>query len=333
MSLASNSSASCGMVVDRHVAKNAGSTVRTMFQANQHRCRYLGYDVSATWKSRVGFEHKSFSELVSEVATTPKSFFCVEAHVVARSFWAEAERLHESLFAKHCRVVVMLRVREPLSWYRSFYDWAILPRQRGGDTRFGANFTDWLPSNLQSSVLLSATSSRMAVQLASRPSDRGGPRPLGKASWNRLMRMMRTADIVAPLERWAPATRHRDPSCLLATPPRHAASLVCLVASLDESLVLLRRLSGFLETSSYRYMKPPPMGGKWYRVVPQRPIQRAADLCAGADGHARCDAAVREAAPDDFRLHAKAVSLFKAQLAPWLADAAFLAEVRAHREF
>ena len=122
------------------------------------------------------------------------------------------------------------------------------------------------------------------------------------------------------------------PTHLLPAPPFHAHCSPCL-SSLDESLILLRRLSGFLETSSYRYIKPPPMGGKWSRVKPQRPIQSASDTCSGTGGHARCDAAVHLAAPDDFRLHARAASLFKAQLTPWLADASFVAELRAHREF
>lgn len=286
----------CAVVVDRHVAKNAGTTVRTMFQENRAVCRYVGYDVSRTWTSRVGFEHEEFAELVRELQSSRTRHWCVEAHVVARTFWDDVVALRHTQFARRCCVLVMLRVREPLAWYRSFYDWAVLGRQRGGDDRFGSNFTDWLPSNLQSTVLLSATSSRMAVQLAHKPSS-SEPRTLSGAGWSRLMRMVRAADIVAPLER------------------------------LDESLVLLRRRSAFLRTALYRYKRPPPMRGPWSRAA-QRPVESAAALCAGAAALRRCHEAVRAAAPADFRLHAKASRLFEAQLLPLRHDAAFQAELK-----
>jgi len=289
------------MIIDRHVAKNAGTSVRTMFRANWQRCTYIGYDMSSTWRSRFGFQHRSFTELVDGVQRGPNQRFCVEAHVVARTFWADVERLHRSAFALRCRVVVMLRVREPLSWYRSFYDWAVLPRQRGGDTRFGENFTDWLPANLQSRIIVSATSSQMSVQLATQ--QRTFPPLQGATSrlWRQLMSLLRSADIVAPLER------------------------------LDESLVLLRRVSGFLETTRYHKVKPSPVKGKWSRVKPQRLIETAADFCTRKVFPTDCFAAVRTAAPVDFRLHDEASRLFAVQLAPWLQDESFLVELRAHR--
>ena len=287
----------CAVVVDRHIAKNAGTTVRTVFQKNRAVCRYVGYDVSRTWTSRVGFEHKNFAELVQELPRSSTKYWCVEAHVVASSFWDDVAVLQRSDFAQRCRVLVMLRVREPLSWYRSFYDWAILGRQRGGDDRFGSNFTDWLPSNLQSSVLLSATSSRMAVQLAHKPS----AERQSSGSWSRLMGIVRSADIVAPLER------------------------------LDESLIMLRRRSGFLQTALHRNVRPPPMRGPWSKG-PQRFIESAAKLCAGGAAESRCRDAVRHAAPIDFRLHAKAVRLFGVQLAPLLADASFRGELAQLRQ-
>ena len=54
---------------------------------------------------------------------------CVEAHIVGPTFWEEVQRLRGTLFAARCAVRVMVRVREPVSWYISFYDWAILGRQ------------------------------------------------------------------------------------------------------------------------------------------------------------------------------------------------------------
>ena len=42
-----NSSSHCGAVVERHVPKTAGTTVRTMLKANEERshCEYFGYDL------------------------------------------------------------------------------------------------------------------------------------------------------------------------------------------------------------------------------------------------------------------------------------------------
>ena len=82
----------------------------------------------------------------------------------------------------------------------------------------GANFTDWLPRNMQCRFLLHGTrgqSSEWAPDVARR---RSGPH-IGPARWAEIERSLRAADVVAPLER------------------------------LDASLALLVRLAGFLTTA------------------------------------------------------------------------------------
>ena len=145
----------CGAVIDRHIPKTAGTTVRTFLRhnANIGSCHYAGYDVSSTWPSRVGFNHIDFKQ-ISKAVPRGQKFWCVEAHVVAATFWRDLSALRLIAAINRCAVVTLVRVREPYSWYRSYYQWAILERQRGSQPLFGANFTDWLPYNLQSHHLL-----------------------------------------------------------------------------------------------------------------------------------------------------------------------------------
>ena len=132
----------------------------------------------------MGFRHQRLGELIANELRSPSGHYCVEAHIVAPSFWSDLAALRLTHFAARCPVVVseirgirtpslppssqasagapdgigglgvriplatVVRVREPYSWYRSFYDWGVLGRQRGGDATYGANFTDWLPRNV-----------------------------------------------------------------------------------------------------------------------------------------------------------------------------------------
>ena len=120
-----NASAQCGAVIDRHVPKTGGTTVRTFLRhnANLGGCRYAGYDVSSTWKSRVGFNHMKFVEIARDVAKGGR-FWCVEAHVVAETFWHDLDALRNTLRLQAprsppCTIVTLVRVREPYSWYKS----------------------------------------------------------------------------------------------------------------------------------------------------------------------------------------------------------------------
>ena len=229
-----NASAQCGAVIDRHVPKTGGTTVRTFLRhnANLGGCYYAGYDVSSTWKSRVGFNHMNFLEIARGVAKGGRSW-CVEAHVVAETFWQDLAVLRNTLSLARlqaprsplCTIVTLVRVREPYSWYKSCaparhrteppahalarsphrnplvgslpsaaaspmarlaladYRWAVLERQRGGmpNATWGANFTDWLPYNLQSQHLLIgdrvSVGTKRGVALSRRPRRRDLRRP------------------------------------------------------------------------------------------------------------------------------------------------------------
>ena len=290
----------CGLVVDRHVPKTAGTTVRSFLRRNQQlgNCEYLGYDVGRTWQSRVGFSHKSLTELKRELNRPPMAprRICMEAHMVNEDFWTDLAALRASSFitAPHmrCALVVVVRVREPLSWYRSYFNWAVLSRQRTGHVKaWGANFTDWLPPNMQSRFMLHGTfgrGSEWAVEMA-KTSRWVAPR-LTTQRWEALERIVRSADVAAPLDR------------------------------LDDSLRLVRHHSGFLNSTDYVTLKPAPMHGPWERLPKLMQVDTAEQFCArrGVD----CSAAVRAAAPDDHRLYELVMKLFDAQWRAHLGDLA-----------
>ena len=54
----------------------------------------------------------------------------------------------------NCRVVLVTRLREPLSFYISFYRWTVFWRQLRNSTEFGSTMIEWAPANLQSAMLL-----------------------------------------------------------------------------------------------------------------------------------------------------------------------------------
>lgn len=254
--------------------------MRTMLRLNEAsgNCIYLGYDVSRTWKSRVGFNHTNFrdiAQLLNSPASGAPRRVCVEAHVVARSFWSDLARLRASAFALRCSIHVILRVREPFSWYCSFYNWGVRGRQRTGDRRWGLNFTDWLPHNLQSKMLLWGNFANEDPLDDSRYMNgagighrRGWLRPgagaavrLKAAQRTRLDELMRLVDVAAPLDRF------------------------------DEALAMLTCQSKFLTTSQYRRVVPAPNTGPWTQRA-RKEVGLAQQLCSG-EREAGCRAAVR----------------------------------------
>ena len=287
-----NTSLPCGVVLDRHVPKTAGTTVRSMLRENSRRgsCEYVGYDLGRTWQSRVGFKHRSFAELVHELQRpeAAERRLCAEAHMVAGSFWSDLATLRASAYVRQCRIVVMVRVREPFSWYVSFYNWAVRPRQRTGLAKWGLNFTDWLPYNLQSRYMLhgsAGTSSEWADEMAAKARP-NAERRLSTERWAQLVSNVRAADVAAPLER------------------------------LDDALAMTYHLAGFLSTVAYNRISPASTRGPW-DMMPHRngQVQDAHAFCGSPEAQLACRAAVHAAARDDHRLYKQVTRLFDAQWA------------------
>lgn len=109
-------------------------------------------------------------------------------------------RLRESLQLSRVpmRVLLVTRVREPLSFYLSFYKWKIAGLQRAQRrNRWGRSFTEWAPHNLQAFSLLNGGIDELAGPLSS---DRrlDGER-FDASDMAELRAGLRAFDIVAPL--------------------------------------------------------------------------------------------------------------------------------------
>ena len=213
----------CGALIERHVPKTGGTTVRSMLRANARMgcCDFYGYDVSRTWPSRVGFAHRALTNVSGVLhAAAGRARAGVEAHVVGERFWEEVAELRAGPYGRACRVLVFVRVRAPAAWYASFYDWAVAPRLARGAAEargeFGDNFSHWLalaPPSLQCHFLLEGSPeapfdrrhwngySAAAAARVMAPAARRRARALSGAQWARLRRIVAVADVAAPLER------------------------------------------------------------------------------------------------------------------------------------
>ncbi|EOD22026.1 hypothetical protein EMIHUDRAFT_240616 [Emiliania huxleyi CCMP1516] len=168
-------------IVDRHVEKNGGTTMRTLLE-----------QVNAGWHGRCAFVGYAFDRRKVESILRSGTRVCAEAHgPVGPRFW---EKELPQLRALQLRVgacsgiKVVLRVREPFAWYVSWYLWEAA---LGGRQKINASS---LPGNLQARILASGYTSTRHL------SGQRGPLSPGESA--RVELALRTADLVAPTERF-----------------------------------------------------------------------------------------------------------------------------------
>ena len=150
------------LLLDRHIEKNAGSTFREILFANERRgkCMYWGYQQrSVAWDGVLNALYN-----LSTTAVPPR--LCVEAHShidhvtpwVRRLEQLQELRRHLQLHAVRLKVVLQLRLREPLSHYISYYLWTVVERQDRAPERFGHTFEEWVRKvpNLQTELVISS---------------------------------------------------------------------------------------------------------------------------------------------------------------------------------
>lgn len=130
-------------------------------------CLYWGYMLrSATWHTFIGaLRNLSSGSRLPHV--------CIEAHtgIEERTPWLERLRQIEQLRAiwrersLPIRVVLLLRLREPLDHYISFFLWAMAERQDKDPAKYGSRFEEWVRRvpNLQSELILSSRAAGTAV--------------------------------------------------------------------------------------------------------------------------------------------------------------------------
>ena len=160
----------CAIVVDRHVHKNGGSTVRDLFLEHERlgMALYQGY-TQMYWNRDFKFL-KAAADAAKERGATPEHVVLVEAHFG----WVEmASQVMPSLrqlerqyrrAGADCPIVTMTRVREPLEYYLSFYRWGVAYRQRADPVSFGSSFLEWVERvpNLQSVTMMQSMAAMAA---------------------------------------------------------------------------------------------------------------------------------------------------------------------------
>lgn len=289
--------------VDRHLHKNGGSTVREVMLRNEEagNCVYYGYTQT----------HEGWVRLMKELGrigvrngSEPLPRLCVEAHASQASAEFVSRRIPDLLalrshFARlsvPVRVVLTTRVREPLSYYISFYRWRVAGMQRHGgvirlsSTRsvvqpLGTTFLDWAPPNLQSIGLLHGDVELFAgLKAGGWPGVRNatqGRRPhpywvqhqrFGREDYRELLESLRHYDVVAPLE------------------------------AFDEHLLLISAATGFppLSSEEHKAVVPDPQGMHGVRLKDH-------DVCPDL---VACRAHIARIAPWDVKLHRQVSAAF-----------------------
>ena len=225
-----------------------------------------------------------------------------------------------------CKIALVTRLREPLSFYTSFWRWAGLPgKQRNDSARYGASMIAWARRyrNLQSTLLLLDTKAALAPQFigigfnTAHAAEETAPfwcfdGPV--ASWPR--------DVFGGL-----ATRKTQVRRCNATGGEGEARLATLRRSLkafdvvgtlerfDETLLLVADAVGL-----QRLLHPPVQPRAPWAPAPGRD----ADAAQRADGRAQamgcrddaaCSLAIREAAPVDHIIYDEVNAAFDAKVA------------------
>lgn len=151
-------------LLDRHIEKNGGTSFRMVLHAAEAagRCLYWGYfQKSATWSNMIA----AMQALPPEVAHPPR--LCIEAHAYidyGGLTWSQRLAQLAGLRARFAarsvpmRVLLHVRLRDPVRYYISFFTWIVAARQDKDPRAFGRNFTEWasMTPNLQAEILLSS---------------------------------------------------------------------------------------------------------------------------------------------------------------------------------
>jgi len=210
-------------------------------------------------------------------------WLCIEAHASATTanfmpvvvpFVVEL-RARLAALAVPTRVLLVTRVREPLSYYLSFYKWKVagIQREQRGGHEYGSSFLEWAPHNLQAWSLLNGGIDTIAGPLGSLARPRA--RAFGAREMRALSSKLAHFDIVAPLEYF------------------------------DEHLLMIADAIG-LPLISHSAVAPPHMGLK--------KGERLSDALV-CPNMTRCRERVRAIAPWDAQLYSAARATFRSQLA------------------
>ena len=257
----------CAILIDRHVHKNGGSTIRD-FLLEQERLGYALYQgyTQLYWRNLFAKLQKVVTGAL-EAGSAPQMVMLIEAHFG----WVEMngpvlkdlEALRSQLQGHDCPIVTTTRVREPLDFYLSFYQWGVAFRQKESPGSFGKNFEEWarmLP-NLQSTMMLhSMSASDAEYHPHSYARAYGAPRIPAETLLRQTQQFLRRFDIVATMQRF------------------------------DEHMLMAADAVG-LPFTLYKRNLPNKKGG--YKKV-------KSDVCPDMD---KCRALIKEMAPVDHQIY------------------------------
>lgn len=289
----------CTALLDRHVHKNGGSTMRELFLANEARgaCVYWGYAAYAYQWSVVRSALVDYLREQGSGGGAPETALrlCAEFHYPAGGFnVSELAALREELspppapapvgaggdgglaasaaVAARCRVVLVTRLRSPLSYYLSFHRWSIASKQAAQPRKFGRTLADWLPPNLQTAVLYKPWFSDHAEHMLPGSSERNVRfREVDRAAYERVRDSLLRYDVVGTVERF------------------------------DETLLLIADLAGL---PHLLYTRPSqPVKSAKGRYVAEGSEDREATTARACPDMAECEATVKRQAPFDHRLY------------------------------
>jgi len=141
----------CAFLLDRHTHKNGGSTMRQVYRANDmlDQWVYWGYG---------GSQHRGVALRASQLlaAATANGTCSLDRPVRLLGEYHYSRPTFEQVLSSFgprsvlqalapscgCRVVLVTRLREPLSFYSSFYRWTVCWCQQLAATAHGANLSD-----------------------------------------------------------------------------------------------------------------------------------------------------------------------------------------------
>ena len=161
----------CAILVDRHVHKNGGSTVRDVLIENERMGHglYQGY-CQMYWRQDFGKLRKHVDRAIAKKETPQHLRLMIEAHFgwveFSQVVMPDLQRISQYMVRNgvDCPVVTMTRVREPLEFYLSFYRWAVAFRQKTDPASFGKDFMSWARAvpDLQSTIMVQSMAAMAA---------------------------------------------------------------------------------------------------------------------------------------------------------------------------
>ena len=204
----------CAVLIDRHVHKNGGSTIRDLM-LEQERLGYALYQgfTQLYWR-RLFQKLQSVVTQALAVGSAPRMVMLIEAHFAMNGpemngpVLEDLEALRGQLKSHDCTIFSTTRVREPLDFYLSFYQWGVAFRQRRDPEKFGATFEEWarLLPNLQSTMILNSNAASNAEYGPSSFNLLYGPSGPQRTSPEQLLlqvqQFLRRFDLVATMQRF-----------------------------------------------------------------------------------------------------------------------------------